>query len=127
MVYGEKLQLGSSGGSGTGKVAYAVTNGTGEAVIDPDTGVLTPVKVGIVTVSVTKAEDKDYKEAVSDAVIVTITKARPTGQPNYTKIITRGKTLDDAALTLADSTISPADGVLEWWTMRGTCCRAAPA
>lgn len=114
VVYGEKLQLGSSGGSGTGKVTYAVTNGTGEAVIDPDTGVLTPVKVGIVTVSVTKAEDKDYKEAVSDAVIVTITKARPTGQPNYTKIITRGKTLDDAALTLADSTISPADGVLEW-------------
>lgn len=114
VVYGEKLQLGSSGGSGTGKVAYAVTNGTGEAVIDPDTGVLTPVKVGIVTVTVTKAEDKDYKEAVSDAVIVTITKARPTGQPNYTKIITRGKTLDDAALTLADSTISPADGVLEW-------------
>lgn len=114
VVYGEKLQLGSSGGSGAGKVAYAVTNGTGEAVIDPDTGVLTPVKVGIVTVSVTKAEDKDYKEAVSDAVIVTITKARPTGQPNYTKIITRGKTLDDAALTLADSTISPADGVLEW-------------
>lgn len=110
VVYGEKLQLGSSGGSGTGKVAYAVTNGTGEAVIDPDTGVLTPVKVGIVTVTVTKAEDKDYKEAVSDAVIVTITKARPTGQPNYTKIITRGKTLDDAALTLADSTISPADG-----------------
>ena len=114
VVYGEKLQLGSSGGSGTGKVAYAVTNGTGEAVIDPDTGVLTPVKVGIVTVTVTKAEDKDYKEAVSDAVIVTITKARPTGQPNYTKLITRGKTLDDAALTLADSTISPADGVLEW-------------
>ena len=114
VVYGEKLQMGSSGGSGTGKVAYAVTNGTGEAVIDPDTGLLTPVKVGIVTVTVTKAEDKDYKEAVSDAVIVTITKARPTGQPNYTKIITRGKTLDDAALTLADSTISPADGVLEW-------------
>lgn len=114
VVYGETLQLGSSGGSGTGKAAYAVTNGTGEAVIDPDTGLLTPVKVGIVTVSVTEAEDKDYKEAVSDAVIVTITKARPTGQPNYTKIITRGKTLDDAALTLADSTISPADGVLEW-------------
>ena len=114
VVYGEKLQLGSSGGSGTGKVTYAVTNGTGEAVIDPDTGLLTPVKVGIVTVSVTKAEDKDYKEAVSDAVIVTITKARPTGQPNYTKIITRGKTLDDAALTLDGSTISPADGMLEW-------------
>lgn len=110
----DQAALRVTGGSGTGKVAYAVTNGTGEAVIDPDTGVLTPVKVGIVTVSVTKAEDKDYKEAVSDAVIVTITKARPTGQPNYTKIITRGKTLDDAALTLADSTISPADGVLEW-------------
>lgn len=114
VVYGETLQLGSSGGSGTGKVAYAVTNGTGEAVVDPDTGLLTPVKVGIVTVTVTKAEDKDYKEAVSDAVIVTITKARPTGEPNYTRIITRGKTLDDAALTLDGSTISPADGVLEW-------------
>lgn len=114
VVYGEKLQLGSSGGSGTGKVTYAVTNGTGEAVVDPDTGLLTPVKVGIVTVTVTKAEDKDYKEAVSDAVIVTITKARPTGEPNYTRIITRGKTLDDAALTLDGSTISPADGVLEW-------------
>lgn len=114
VVYGETLQLGSSGGSGTGKAAYAVTNGTGEAVIDPDTGLLTPVKVGIVTVTVTKAEDKDYKEAVSDAVIVTITKARPAGQPNYTKIITRGKTLDDAALTLDGSTISLADGVLEW-------------
>lgn len=99
---------------GTGKAAYAVTNGTGEAVIDPDTGLLTPVKVGIVTVTVTKAEDKDYKEAVSDAVIVTITKARPTGEPNYTRIITRGKTLDDAALTLDGSTISPADGMLEW-------------
>ena len=110
VVYGETLQLGSSGGSGTGKAAYAVTNGTGEAVIDPDTGLLTPVKVGIVTVTVTKAEDKDYKEAVSDAVIVTITKARPTGEPNYTRIITRGKTLDDAALTLDGSTISPADG-----------------
>lgn len=114
VVYGETLQLGSSGGSGTGKAAYAVTNGTGEAIIDPDTGLLTPVKVGIVTVTVTKAEDKDYKEAVSDAVIVTITKARPTGEPNYTRIITRGKTLDDAALTLDGSTISPADGVLEW-------------
>lgn len=114
VVYGETLQLGSSGGSGAGKAAYAVTNGTGEAVIDPDTGLLTPVKVGIVTVTVTKAEDKDYKEAVSDAVIVTITKARPTGEPNYTRIITRGKTLDDAALTLDGSTISPADGVLEW-------------
>lgn len=114
VVYGETLQLGSSGGSGTGKAAYAVTNGTGEAVIDPDTGLLTPVKVGIVTVTVTKAEDKDYKEAVSDAVIVTITKARPTGEPNYTRIITCGKTLDDAALTLDGSTVSPADGVLEW-------------
>ena len=114
VVYGETLQLGSSGGSGTGKAAYAVTNGTGEAIIDPDTGLLTPVKVGIVTVTVTKAEDKDYKEAVSDAVIVTITKARPTGEPNYTRIITCGKTLDDAALTLDGSTISPADGVLEW-------------
>ena len=47
VVYGQTLQLGTSGGSGTGAVTYAVTNGTGEATIDA-TGKLTPVKVGTV-------------------------------------------------------------------------------
>ena len=69
VVYGETLQLGSSGGSGTGKAAYAVTNGTGEAVIDPDTGLLTPVKVGIVTVTVTKAEE-DVEAIAADICTV---------------------------------------------------------
>lgn len=49
VVYGQTLQLGTSGGSGTGAVTYAVTNGTGEATIDA-TGKLTPVKVGTVKV-----------------------------------------------------------------------------
>lgn len=121
VVYGQTLQLGFSGGSGTGKVSYTVVNGTGEATIDAN-GLLTPVKVGSVTVTVTKEGDSDYNAAASAPVEITITKATPTGEPKYTEIKTGGKTLDDAALTLIGSTISLnngetvslADGKLEW-------------
>ena len=121
VVYGQTLQLGFSGGSGTGKVSYTVVNGTGEATIDAN-GLLTPVKVGSVTVTATKEGDSDYNAAASAPVEITITKATPTGEPKYTEIKTGGKTLDDAALTLIGSTISLnngetvslADGKLEW-------------
>lgn len=36
-------------------------------------------------------------EATSSPVEITITKATPTGEPKYTRITTRGKTLKDAA------------------------------
>ena len=114
VVYGQTLQLGTSGGSGTGAVTYAVTNDTGEATIDPETGVLTPVKVGSVTVTAAKEGDSDYNAVTSAAVKITITKATPTGTPNYTKITTNGKTLKDAALTLDGSTLKPNAGKLEW-------------
>ena len=91
VVYGETLQLGTSGGSGTGAVTYAVTNGTGKATIDAN-GVLTPVQVGSVTV----------------------TKAMPTGVPGYTPVTGRGKTLRDAALTIEGGSLSLKDGTLEW-------------
>ena len=113
VVYGQTLQLGTSGGSGTGAVTYAVTNGTGEATIDA-TGKLTPVKVGTVKVKATKAEDANYNAITSAEVEITITRATPTGAPKYTAITTSGKTLADAGLTTAGSTLNPNAGTLVW-------------
>ena len=113
VVYGETLQLGTSGGSGAGAVTYAVTDGTGKATIDAN-GVLTPVQVGAVTVTATKAGDDTYNDVTSAAVTVNINKARPTGVPNYTPVTGRGKTLRDAALTIEGGSLSLKDGTLEW-------------
>ena len=111
VVYGQTLQLGTSGGSGSGAVTYTVTNGTGEATIDSD-GVLTPVRIGSVTVTATKAGDSEYNAVTSSPVEITITRATPTGEPAYTKITASGKTLADAALGIG--TITPADGTIAW-------------
>ena len=113
VVYGETLQLGTSGGSGTGAVTYTVTEINGKAAIDAN-GVLTPVQVGAVTVTATKAGDDAYNDVTSAAVTVTITKARPTGVPGYTPVTGRGKTLRDAALTIEGGSLSLKDGTLEW-------------
>ena len=113
VVYGQTLQLGTSGGSGTGDVTYAVTNGTGEATIDAS-GKLTPVKVGKVRVSATKAGDASYNSITSAEVEITITRAASTGAPKYTAITTSGKTLADAGLTTAGSTLNPNAGTLVW-------------
>ena len=118
VVYGQTLQLGTSGGTGSGAVTYTVTNGTGEATIDSN-GVLTPVRIGSVTVTATKAGDSEYNAVTSSPVEITITRATPTGEPKYTAITTSGKTLKDAALTLDGGTISLADGKLEWIDDRG--------
>ena len=99
-------------------VTYTVTNGTGEATIDSN-GVLTPVRIGSVTVTATKAGDSEYNAVTSSPVEITITRATPTGAPKYTAITTSGKTLKDAALTLDGGTISLADGKLEWIDDRG--------
>lgn len=119
VFYGQTLTLTASGGSGTGAVTYRIdtAHSTGEAVIDPNTGVLTPVKVGSVSVVATKAGDNDYNDYndVTGAPFVLMIKpATPTGKPKYTEITTGGKTLKDAALTTAGSTLNPADGKLEW-------------
>lgn len=113
VVYGQTLQLGTSGGSGDGAVTYAVTNGTGQATIDAS-GKLTPVKVGTVKVKATKAEDANYNAITSAEVEITITRATPTGTPKYTAITTSGKTLADAGLTTTGSTLNPNAGTLVW-------------
>ena len=113
VVYGETLQLGTSGGSGAGAVTYTVTEINGKATIDAN-GVLTPVQVGAVTVTATKAGDDAYNDVTSAAVTININKATPTGKPNYTPVTGRGKTLRDAALTIEGGSLSLKDGTLEW-------------
>ena len=118
VVYGQTLQLGTSGGSGTGAVTYTITDVDGQATIDAD-GKLTPVKVGTVKVKATKAADANYNAITSAEEEITITKATPTGEPKYTEITTSGKTLADAALTLDGSTLKPNTGTLEWVDDKG--------
>ena len=121
VFYGQTLTLTTSGGSGTGAVTYRIgtAHSTGEATIDPETGVLTPVKVGSVSVIATKAGDNDYNDVTSAPFVLMIKPATPTGEPNYTKITTSGKTLKDAALTIEGSTLNPSDGKLEWVDDKG--------
>ena len=121
VIYGEKLTLTTSGGNGTGAVTYRIdtAHSTGEAAIDPNTGVLTPVRVGSVSVIAAKAGDNDYNDVTSAPFVLMIKPATPTGEPNYTKITTGGKTLEDAALTTEGSTLNPNDGKLEWLDDKG--------
>ena len=121
VIYGEKLTLTTSGGNGTGAVTYRIdtAHSTGEAAIDPNTGVLTPVKVGSVSVIAAKAGDNDYNDVTSAPFVLMVKPATPTGAPNYTKITTGGKTLKDAALTIEGSTLKPNDGKLEWVDDKG--------
>ena len=121
VIYGEKLTLTTSGGNGTGAVTYRIdtANSTGEAAIDPNTGVLTPVRVGSVSVIAAKAGDNDYNDVTSAPFVLMIKPATPTGEPNYTEITTGGKTLKDAALTTKGSTLNPNDGKLEWLDDKG--------
>ncbi|MEI3240561.1 MAG: YDG domain-containing protein [Lachnospiraceae bacterium] len=121
VIYGEKLTLTTTGGSGTGAVTYRIDNAisTGEATIDPNTGVLTPVKVGSVSVIATKAGDNNYNDVTSAPFVLMIKPATPTGEPKYTKITTSGKTLKDVTLTIEGSTLNPSDGKLEWVDDKG--------
>ena len=121
VIYGEKLTLTTSGGNGTGAVTYRIdtAHSTGKAAIDPNTGVLTPVRVGSVSVIAAKAGANDYNDVTSAPFVLMIKPATPTGEPNYTKITTGGKTLRDAALTTEGSTLNPNDGKLEWLDDKG--------
>lgn len=92
VIYGEKLTLTTTGGSGMGAVTYRIDNAisTGEATIDPNTGVLTPVKVGSVSVIATKAGDNNYNDVTSAPFVLMIKPATPTGEPKYTIKATAG-------------------------------------
>jgi len=65
--FGETLELTTTGGNGEGAVSFDVTNGAGifggEATLEGN--VLTPVDLGYVTVTATKAADSNYNEATA--------------------------------------------------------------
>ena len=88
VFYDQTLTLTTRGGSGTGAVTYRIdtAHSTGEATIDPNTGVLTPAKVGSVSVIATKAGDKDYNDVTSAPFVLMIKPATPAGEPKDTKI-----------------------------------------
>jgi len=54
-----------TGNAGGGKLTYRVDAGSGSALIDADSGVLTPTKAGTVTVTMTVAESNNYKSATA--------------------------------------------------------------
>lgn len=74
-TYGSVLQLQTSGGSGTGSVSFATTNGTalGCAVSDDS---LTVTQAGTCLVTATKAGDDTYTPVSSPQTIVTFAKAQ---------------------------------------------------
>ena len=78
VVYGQTLQLGTSGGSTNGTVTYTVTPGTGNATVDNATGKLTPTKAGDVAVTAKMAGTADYNDVTSIPVTITISKATVT-------------------------------------------------
>lgn len=102
VVYGQTLTLGVTGGSGTGAVTYRIdtTHSTGEAVMNPNTGVLTPVKVGSVSIIATKAGDSDYNDVTSAPFVLMIQPATPTGAPGCTRITAGGGSTTTPAITV---------------------------
>ena len=58
--------------------------------------------------------DGDTYAETTGTVSITVNKAKPTGDPIYTRITAANKTLKDAALTTKGSTLNPSNGKLEW-------------
>ena len=76
-----------------------------------------PTNVGTYTVKIDVARGEGYCAETGmfdQSWTFTIQRADSTGEPNYTKITTAGKTLADAKLTTVDSTLRPTAGALKW-------------
>jgi hypothetical protein len=67
--------LGTSGGSGTGAVTWAVTSGTAVSV-NPASGSVTVLEAGTAVVRATKAGDNNYSETTA-TLTLTVNKAEP--------------------------------------------------
>ncbi len=68
----------AKGNQGTGKITYEITSGDDVASIDGETGTLTILKAGTVTVKATRAADDKYNEATAEYTL-TINRADQTG------------------------------------------------
>ncbi|MBR2896195.1 MAG: S-layer homology domain-containing protein [Oscillospiraceae bacterium] len=114
VTYGTTLTLTCDGLKGSGAVFYTVTSNSsnpnaGDASVSGN--ILTPKKVGEVTVIATQVKDANNETQISAPVTITITKATPTGKPTCTEITRAGQTLGDSELK-ADGFSVP--GRVEW-------------
>ena len=81
-----------------------------------------PTNAGTYTVQIDVARGVGYRAETGmfdQAWTFTIQKADSTGEPQYTKITSGGKTLADAKLTTTGSTLAPSSGTLEWIDSEG--------
>lgn len=109
MTYGQTMTLTCVGTKGNGAVLYSVADGTGSATISGN--VLTATKAGSVMVSAIQVRDGNEAAEPSDSVVITISKATPTATASHTALKHAGQTLEDAALTLKNSSVP---GTLDW-------------
>lgn len=65
-----------------------------------------------------KITSMNYEDTTVN-VVITITKATPTGKPGYNVIHDSSRTLKDAGLDLINSTLDPKEGKLEWIDSEG--------
>ena len=96
--------------------------------VDPSTATATlnssglPLTVGKYKVTAIYEDSANYGTATAT---LEITPAKPTGTPTFTKITEKGKTLNDAALTVG--TLNPTGGTLEWVDGNATVVEANKA
>ncbi len=108
VTYGDApFGLSVSGGSGTGSLRYAVTAGDAVA-IDDSTGLVTVLKAGLATVTVTKAADSNYNQT-STSVAITVVKALPAAVFPVAAPITYGQPLSASVLSGGSG-----DGAFAW-------------
>ena len=103
---GQKYEKATISGASGGTWTYTYTAATGTTASLDSTGL--PLTAGTYTVT---AKYEDSANLGTKNATLTISKATPTGTPNYTKITTSGKTLANANLTVG--TITPA-GTISW-------------
>ncbi len=125
IYYGDTFTLSTSGGSGSGAVTWAVTEGGSFATVD-STGNVKITGVGQVTVTATKAGDGNYKEAVASYTFTsqkatpdvgTVTKTSPaTIYPNTNTIeLARTDTTVPGTLALdAGQTLTLGEKAYSW-------------
>lgn len=103
----------TAGGTPSWTYTYAVDLSTATATLDATTGL--PLTVGKYKVTAIYEDSANYGTATAT---LEITPAKPTGTPTFTKITEKGKTLNDAALTVG--TLNPTGGTIEWVDDTGT-------
>ena len=104
---GQKYEKATTSTTAAGTPVWTYTYAPADATASLDSAGL-PKTAGTYTVT---AKYEDDAHIGTKNATLTITKATPTGTPDYTKITTSGKTLADANLTVG--TITPA-GTISW-------------